>query len=420
MKKILALVLAAIMLLCFVGCKPQDEEKIVEIEFVQWWAAEGGGDYLDELVADFEAENQNIKINLVTLPFGDTRNQTIANFATGTSADIIAMNPPWTREFYDLGILAPLDELMANDKSYNKDDYIGVSYTPIEGKTYLAPVTTQAFFLYYNKDMFDAANLELPKSFGDIRSAAKALTNPAANQYGFTMVMSEQSAANGSILSLYPLLYANNGRTLVNGKYNAETPEMVKALELLQQINADGSFLPGTTSKSENQVVEEFAQGNIGMMIEHDGHILTIENRNPNLNYGIMVIPSYDGVSKPELRHHGWDVGISSQCEHKEEAWKFISYMTKREKLESMGDKMMKVPAIKDAKVDFVNKYPNVALAIDYMNQYEMVEELMSMPKSSACWTELTKAGSQIIQGTLTPAEAVKNVQKAWNELLGQ
>ena len=334
--------------------------------------------------------------------------------------DLIGMNPPWTREFYDMGILAPLDDLMAADPFFKKDNYFQASFTPIEGHTYLAPVNSMAFFLFYNKTMFKEAGIEPPTTWDELVEAAKALTVPEKNQYGITMSMSEQEASNGAILSLYPLLYAQNGRTLVDGKYTVETEGMENAMKLLETLSKNGSILPGTTTRSEFQIIEEFAAGNVGMVISHNGHINTVTNRDPNLEFGIVPLPSVDGKGTVELRHHGWDIGIAANSQHKEEAWKFISFLLNAENVEAMCNEMLKVPAMYGISVNYLDKYPVVKDAIDYMNEYEMVEELMAMPKSATCWVELTKAGSAVIQGTKTTEEALPEVQEAWNRILGQ
>lgn len=433
MKKWLSFVLALTMgltLLAGCGARPssggaseadgQASGETVELEFIQWWTAEGGGEYLEQIVADFEAEHPNIKIKLSTLPFGEVRNQIIASQATKTVPDLLAMNPPWTREFYDLGILAPLDDLMAADPDFVKEDYFPASFTPIEGNTYLMPVNAQAFYLYYNKDMFEAAGLQPPTTWEEIVSSAKALTNPDKNEYGFTITMAEQEASNGSILFLYPLLYAQNGRTFVDGKYTVETEEMRNALNLLDQMNKDGSILPGTTTKSEVQMVEEFSVGNIGMMISNDSHLKTVSTRNPDLNFGIVPIPSVDGSAQPELRHHGWDIAISENCEHKEEAWEFISYLCSKPVMEGYCNAAMKLPAAYGVSVEYLDQYPVAQDALDIMNEYDMVEELMVMPMASACWVDLTKAGSAVLQGAKTVDEALSETQALWDEKLGQ
>lgn len=438
MKKIVALMLVAVFCLALFGCgksetpsaapaekevaagEPAVAQETVEIEFIQWWASEGGGEYLNGLIERFEAENPNIKVKLTTLPFGDVKTQVVASQATGMVPDVIGMNPPWTREFYDLGILAPLDDLMAADSSFDKSRHFQASFTEIDGHSYLAPIDATAFFLFYNKDMFEEAGIEPPSTWKELVDCAVAITNKDINQYGITFTMSETEAANGSILNFYPMLYALNGRTFVDGKYVANSNEMLTAFTLLSDLYNNNCILPGTTTRSEAQTVEEFAAGNAGMMISHNGHILTVANRNPDLNYGIIPIPSYDGTGTPDLRHHGWDVGISATSEHKEEAWKFISFMLREENLTQMCNEMLKVPAMYGVEVNYLDKYPVIEDAITYMNDLDMVEELMMMPKASACWVELTKAGSAVLQGVMTPGEATEAVQAAWDNILAQ
>ena len=425
MKKIMSLVLILALVLSLAAPSADSGDKTaaqepVELEFIQWWTTEGGGEFLEDLVKRFEEANPGITVKLTSMPFGEIRTQVVASQATGMTPDLIGMNPPWTREFYDMGILAPLDDLMAADPFFKKDNYFQASFTPIEGHTYLAPVNSMAFFLFYNKTMFKEAGIEPPTTWDELVEAAKALTVPEKNQYGITMSMSEQEASNGAILSLYPLLYAQNGRTLVDGKYTVETEGMENAMKLLETLSKNGSILPGTTTRSEFQIIEEFAAGNVGMVISHNGHINTVTNRDPNLEFGIVPLPSVDGKGTVELRHHGWDIGIAANSQHKEEAWKFISFLLNAENVEAMCNEMLKVPAMYGISVNYLDKYPVVKDAIDYMNEYEMVEELMAMPKSATCWVELTKAGSAVIQGTKTTEEALPEVQEAWNRILGQ
>ncbi len=216
MKKIMSLVLILALVLSLGACGSKEAapsadsgdktaaQEPVELEFIQWWTTEGGGEFLEDLVKRFEEANPGITVKLTSMPFGEIRTQVVASQATGMTPDLIGMNPPWTREFYDMGILAPLDDLMAADPFFKKDNYFQASFTPIEGHTYLAPVNSMAFFLFYNKTMFKEAGIEPPTTWDELVEAAKALTVPEKNQYGITMSMSEQEASNGAILSLYP------------------------------------------------------------------------------------------------------------------------------------------------------------------------------------------------------------------------
>lgn len=396
-----------------------ESEEPVTIKFLQWWAAEGNEPALNELVAVFEDENPNISVELVTVPFGEIQNQAVTNNAAGTIADVIAINPPWTREFVDQGILEPLDGYMENDADFNKDDYFPASMEPIEGRTYLAPYNSLSFFLYYNKDMFAEAGLEEPKTWDDIAAAAAALTDVNNNKYGFTFTLSEVGASNGSILALYPLLYAANGRTYVEGKYVCQTEEMTQAFNLVQELRDQGSIVPGENVKDEPMMIEEFSLGNVGMMIQSDAHIVSLSEKNPDLNYGVIPIPTPDGTGAPDLRHHGWDIGLSAKSENKEAAWKFISFLLRRDNMEKAGIQMVKTPSMYG--IEPAADIPQQAAdAKRYLSEYEMVEELMMMPSASACWTELTQAAITVLNGSKSVDEALADCQAQWDSILGQ
>jgi len=441
-KKIICLLMVFVLMLSIVGCAKEDEStslnsdnaqssqndnslnddssEVVEIQFLQWWGTEGDvGVSIDGLVADFEKEHPNIKVKVISLPFGDTKSQIIANHASGTIADVVGLNPPWTREFVDLGILEPLDEYMEKDTNFNKENYFPASMEPINGKTYLAPYNTLSFFLYYNKDLFNQAGLEEPKTWDDIINASNVLTDVDKNQYGFTLSLSEGGASNGSILSLYPLLYAANGRTYKDGKYTVESEEMIAAMNLLKTLSENGSIVPGENVKNDAMMVEEFSLGNIGMMIQNDAHVATIAAKNPDLNYGVIPIPTINGTGKPDLRHHGWDLGMTVKGKNKEEAWEFISFLLEKENMERAGLEMKKTPSMYGLEVSDEASEQEILIR-EYLNDYEMVEELMAMPSSSACWTELTKAGINVLKGNLSVEEALAECQKEWDNILQQ
>ncbi len=420
MKKFLAILLAVVLVFSMTACGGEKADSdVVELEFIQWWSVEAGGEYMHDMVAGFEAENPGIKVTLIEQPFADTQNTAVSTFATGQCADLIGMNPPWTRQFYDNGMLAPLDDLIAADASYSLDNFGGIA-EKIDGKQYTVPVTPLAFFLYYNIDMFEEAGIEPPTTLDEFVDASIALTNPEKQQYGFTVALSESSASNGSILSVYPMLYALGGRTIdANGEFTCQSPEMEKVLEALYDMKQAGALTPGAASNSEMMALEEFKGGSAAMMIQSDAHLISLDKAG-TVNYGIVTLPTLDGTTTPDLRHHGWDVAICSASEHKEEAWKFVSYMLSKDMQEEMCGSLTKIPAYKGADMTWANDYPNVLKAAQYMEDCKMVEELASMPAAGTCWTELTKAAGAVASGTKTAEEALAECQASWDSILGQ
>ena len=79
MKKMISILFSLLLLSPLVFAAGQSDaaasdDGTTTIEFLQWWGTEGDvGASLEGLVADFEKENPNIKVKLISLPFGESK-----------------------------------------------------------------------------------------------------------------------------------------------------------------------------------------------------------------------------------------------------------------------------------------------------------------------------------------------------------
>ena len=85
MKKIMSLVLILALVLSLGACGSKEAapsadsgdktaaQEPVELEFIQWWTTEGGGEFLEDLVKRFEEANPGITVKLTSMPFGEIR-----------------------------------------------------------------------------------------------------------------------------------------------------------------------------------------------------------------------------------------------------------------------------------------------------------------------------------------------------------
>ena len=116
----------------------------------------------------------------------------------------------------------------------------------------------------------------------------------------------------------------------------------------------EGVISPGTFAKKEQDKVEEFVNGRVGMMVDSLAHINLIRERNPDLKFGITAVPAVDGYTgKRGLPYASWGIGVSENSEHKEEAFKLVSYLMSPEvnaKLVSIANAF---PGNVNAKPDF-------------------------------------------------------------------
>ena len=78
----------------------------------------------------------------------------------------------------------------------------------------------------------------------------------------------------------------------------------------------------------EQDKVEKFTNGRVGMMIDSLAHINLIQENNPNLNFTMAAIPAEDGYTgKRGIPYASWGIGISDTTEHKAEAFKLVEFL---------------------------------------------------------------------------------------------
>lgn len=388
----------------------------VTIEWMQWFQDSSEAGAIDGLIAEFEKEYPYITVNAVAVPFGEMRNQIVTNSAAGTLADVIGMNPPWMAEFVGLNVLEPLDEYLSSSTDLNASELVQGPMAKYQGKTWQLPVTVSTFVLFYNKTLFTQAGLEgAPKNWAEFRDYAKKLTQADNNIYGFNFFMNEQPPMNGSIITLYPLIFAAGGRTLKeDGSSNINSPEVIASLQLLKDLSDDGSVYPGTTSKTEPQMVQEFASGNVGMMIENTGQIGQVVKLNPDLDFGIVAIPSVNGDKTPDLRSHGWELGMSANSEHKAEAWLFMQWLVSKGPNSVLAKASNNIPGNMNSDTSFFADSIGMIEAIEIIKDQTMVEELMKMPKATQSWSALTTEIIKMLTTGQSAEATATNTDQAW------
>ncbi|MFD2880059.1 ABC transporter substrate-binding protein [Paenibacillus rhizoplanae] len=116
--------------------------------------------------------------------------------------------------------------------------------------------------------------------------------------------------------------------------YNYKTGQfdfsMYKDIALaLRQMNEDGSMLPGVESLDIDPLRAQFAQGKIGMYINHSAEPGVYKDQFPTTaNWAAVAVPTTDGTIKGASQIIGGSyIGISADSTHKEAAWKFMEYV---------------------------------------------------------------------------------------------
>lgn len=250
-RKIIALLLAVLMIASFAACKTDkdaetpDDKPMESVEpvkewpaipegtVIQFWHAMGGanGDALQLVVDKFNDEN-TLGITVETTfqgGYGDLHTKLVASLQGGDTPHIAQAYANNIMVYMDSEAIVPLNEYIY-DATVGVDDFEDIlegyreenSNYP-DGKFYSLPFNKSTEVLYYNETFFDANNLTVPKTWDELAdvamTASEILGKPA---FGYdslaNLFITWTQQAGGQYTN-------NNGDVLFNG------PEAREALQ---------------------------------------------------------------------------------------------------------------------------------------------------------------------------------------------
>lgn len=388
-----------------------------KIEWLQWFAAEAGADTYTALAEEFEAANPGIDIELVTQPFGKVRESIVTDHAVGISADVLGLNMPWTKEFLDIGILEPLDAYLdLPENGFDKADLVQAPIGEIGGHTWMVPMTAFPFVLHTNMSLVKEAGFDRPPaSWDELLEYSAAISKLGDGTSGIGMPFSSQPPANGPILTFLPLLYANGGRTMDGTTPDFDNPAVVETLQLIVDLNEAGAIAPGAASRTGGVDVEEFVAGRTGFLISPAAHSANVRESSADFEYQMARLPG----DTQAYRVHGFELGISANSQHKDEAWKFIAFLLAKDAQVRIARASSSLPGNLKALENF-NETNDATLAtqMEILSNDEAVEELRQAPKATSSWSIMTEEFQAMLAGTQTPEATAANVQARWLELV--
>ena len=382
------------------------------IEFIQWWEPEMPAGALRGIMDDFEKANPGIKVTLVSGPYATTRDQIVVGAASGTLSDVVGLDGAWVNGLAKQGAIAAMDPLMANAK-YDAGQIADI--VKVDGNSVMFPLASFVYPVFVNLDLAKAAGVaKVPGTRTEFAEAAKKMTDAAKNQYGWVLPLSLQNPG-GIQNDVMSWTWASGGSMLKDGKPDLENESVVGTLEYIKSLHDAGVISPGIFAKKEQDKVEEFVNGRVGMMVDSLAHINLIRERNPKLNFGISALPAVDGYTgKRGLPYASWGIGISEGSKHKEEAWKLVEYLMSPDVNGRLVSIANAFPGNVNAKPDFSKSDPLFEQAFAIFQSGHLANEFVGLPVAEDLMRQMGIEVQKMFDGSETPKEAAANTQKQW------
>ncbi|MCA5924840.1 sugar ABC transporter substrate-binding protein [Curtobacterium oceanosedimentum] len=252
----------------------------------------GGGGSTTLTIEDYYAENYDpiyqqcaeevgaeLKINHVA--GAGLISKVLQQASSRTLPDVLMLDNPDVQQIAASGALSDLADYDLDAEG----DVPGVAgANTYEGKLYGLQPVTNSIALYYNKKLLTEAGVEPPKTWDELKAAAKKLTE--GSTYGFAM--SNINTYEGTWQFL-PLFWSNGG-----DEQDIATPEAAQALQLVEDLQSDGSMSKSSINWAQADVNNQFLAGKAAMMINGPWQLPAL-NAKKGLEFDSVPIPTRTG-----------------------------------------------------------------------------------------------------------------------------
>jgi multiple sugar transport system substrate-binding protein len=382
------------------------------IEFIQWWEPEMPAGALRGIMDGFEAANPGIKVTLVSGPYSATHDQIVIGAASGTLSDVVGLDGAWVNGLAKQGAIASMDSLM-DEAKYDRSQIADI--VKADGQSVMFPLASFVYPVFINLDLAKAAGVDkMPANRTEFAEAAKKMTKADKNEYGWVLPLSLQNPG-GIQNDVMSWVWASGASMMKDGKPDLENDSVIGTLEYIKSLQDAGVISPGIFAKKEQDKVEEFVNGRVGMMVDSLAHITLIRQRNPKLNFGISALPAVDGYDgKRGLPYASWGIGISNSSKNKAEAWKLVEYLMSPEVNGRLVSIANAFPGNVHAKPDFSKSDPLFEEAFKIFQSGKLANEFVGLPVAEDLMRKMNVEVQKMFDGQQSAKEAAAATQAQW------
>ncbi|PZO82465.1 MAG: sn-glycerol-3-phosphate ABC transporter substrate-binding protein UgpB [Mesorhizobium amorphae] len=271
---------------------------------ISWWHAMTGAN--NEVVETLSKEFNESQSEYRVVPsfkgtYPETLNAGIAAFRAGQSPHIMQVFDAGTGVMMGAeAAIKPVAEVLSmGPKPFDKSQYlpgIAAYYSKADGTMLSFPYNSSSPILYYNKDVFQKAGLDVdnpPKTWAEVWDAAKKIKTSGAAPCGYTStwltwIHTENFAAWNNV----SFGTNENGIAGTDVELKINAPLFVKHFQELADLAKDGTFKYGGRTSEAKQL---FLAGECGIMTESSGGLGDVVKS--GMNYGTGQLP-YDETAQ--------------------------------------------------------------------------------------------------------------------------
>lgn len=403
------------------GCQPQKEASKQSVTIWHWMTDRDPA--FNKLAQQYEAKT-GVKINFELYAPSDAYSQKVRAAAQGKNLPDIFGILGEKRDFASFikaGHVLELTSYMEESNSTWKNIFFPKALSVnefLEGNTYGVksgiygvPIDIMTIQMLYNKSLFKLLGLnpkKPPVTFQEILDIGKKIKDAHlqglvsgwgeiwmidcfANDYAFNIMGKDKVLAT------------------IRGEVPYTDPDWIHVLTLFKEMQESGVLANGLVTMVNKTAEQLFANDKAVFAFNGSWCVNVYKGMNPSLDYAAMLPPKASEKYPISIwGGAGSSFMVNANSPHKEEAVKFLRWLTERDQQAYLAEATNNLPANKDS----LNKIPEVMAQFAKGMDFATHPNIWGVSEFSAVIEALDKGIQSIIIGEKTPEQVASEVQR--------
>lgn len=380
----------------------------VTISYACWDS--GQAEKLKQVAAEFEEANPGIKIDIQVNGWNDYWTALEAAATGGSLPDTFWMHSNNIYYYAANDQLLDLTDYIAQSSEVDLAKYPGglKDIYSLDGKQYAIPKDYDTIALWYNKTLFDEAGISYPDetwTWDTMKEAAKKLTKADGSQYGMCAGLHNQEG-------YYNFVYQNGGTIIDDGASGYADAKTIGGVEEYFSYVKEGLSPEIYDDQARAEAIQN---GQCAMGLFGSWNLSGFaENEFMSQNFDCAILPSSNDGNRATI-FNGLGNAIAVTCEHPDEAWKWVEYLSSEAGQKRQAELGVAISAYEGTADAWTQAYPmfNVKCYID------MVDYAQIRPYShqTSVWED---KAYEILKGAYAGTEEVKTACEKTADMMDQ
>lgn len=419
---ILSMVCGLMSIVFFAGCAPKSTNKAATTLNVWHWMTDRESAF-QELAKRYEAKT-GVRVNFELYAPSDAYSQKVRAAAQGQNLPDIFGILGEKRDFASFikaGHILDLTPYMEESNSCWKNSFFnkavavnefseGNSYG-IKPGIYGAPIDIMTIQMLYNKNLFNELGLnpqKPPATFTELLDIGKKIREK--NMQGMVSGWGELWMID-CLASNYAFNIMGQDKVLatIKGEVPYTDPDWVKVLDLFKQMRESGVLADGIITMVNKTAEQLFANEKAVFAFNGSWCVNVYRGMNPSLSYAAMLPPkASDKYPMAIWGGAGSSFMVNARSKNKEEAVRFLKWLTDKEQQAYLAEVTNNLPANKDS----LKKIPEILAQFSDDIELTTHPNIWGVSEFPTVIEAFDKGIQSIIIGEKTPEQVAAEVQK--------